>query len=290
MEALDKQSAEYIVSILAKFLINGEKFKAIQMLRKLKNQNVDITYLINEVLPFGDIVFFRFVKTESRALVNSFHAFDKYLHTMEIPLILDLFKYDIIEPSYSAELNSVSLDKVLYMIIQFTEYNPTVIGYLFEKYSSVVSNEGLLEHMIFYNVCHDIFIYINACNQDDRVIHKLLKFECILESYQAMYEKHKNDEKYNKCLRSRLIGLVQLIAQLCKEHNLMMPEYSKYKIKFSSYYQINTAPTHKPASQKTIQTLLEQICLDSYNYINDAVPWGSQYWPGITDTQGYCSS
>ena len=282
METLDTNSAKYIISMLAKLLIDGEKFKAIQMLRNLKIQNIDITYLINQVLPFGDIVFYRFVKSESRDLMNSFHAFDKYLHTMETSLILDLFKYDIIEPSYSAQINTVSLDKVLYMIIQFTEYNHTIKDYLFEKYSSVVSEQGLLEHMILYNVCHDIFIYVNACNQDDRVIHKLLNFKHILESYQAMYNKHKDDEKYNKCLRSRLIGLVQLISQFCKEHQLMMPEYNQYKEKFSSYYQINTTPTaQSPASQKTIQKLLEQICLDSYNYINDSLPWGSQRWIGI---------
>jgi hypothetical protein len=178
MESLDtKKSVDYLIAMLVKLLINGEKFKAIQILRNLKKQNVDITYLIDQVLPLGDIVFFRFVKTESRDLVNSFHAFDKYLHTMETSLILDLFKYDIIEPQYSAKINNVSLDKVIYMIIQFTEYNPTIKAYLFDKYSSGVSNMGLLEHMIFYNVCHDIFIYINACNQDDRVINKLLNFK-----------------------------------------------------------------------------------------------------------------
>jgi hypothetical protein len=282
MESLDtKKSVDYLIAMLVKLLINGEKFKAIQILRNLKKQNVDITYLIDQVLPLGDIVFFRFVKTESRDLVNSFNAFDKYLRAKETSLILDLFKYDIIEPQYSAELNEVSLDKVLYMIIQFTEYNPTIKAYLFDKYSSVVSNVGLLEHMIFYNVCHDIFIYINACNQHDRVINKLLNFKHILESYQAMYNKHKDDETYNKCLRSRLIGLVQLISQFCKEHQLMMPEYNQYKTKFSSYYQINTTAAQSPASQKTIQKLLDQICLDSYNYINDAVPWGSQRWIGI---------
>ena len=282
METLDTKSADYIISMLAKLLIDCEKFKAIQILRNLKKQNIDITYLINQVLPLGDIVFYRFVKSESRNLMNSFHAFDKYLHTMETSLILDLFKYDIIEPQYSSQINTVSLDKVLYMIIQFTEYNPTIKDYLFEKYSSVASEQGLLEHMIFYNVCHDIFIYVNACNQDDRVINKLLNFKHILESYQAMYNKHKNDEKYNKCLRSRLIGITQIISQFCKENQLMMPEYNQYKEKFSSYYQINNTTTaQSPVSQKTIKKLLDQICLDSYNYINDAVPWGSQRWIGI---------
>lgn len=283
MATLDVQSAKYIITVLANLLLTGEKFKAILMLRNLKDkQNIDITHLINEVLPLGDIVFYRFVKSINPDLMNSFHAFDKYLHTLDTNVVLDLFKFDIIDPQYSAKINKVSLDKVFYMIIQFTEYNEDVISYLVEKYSSVVKYQGLLEHMIYYNVCHDIFIYINACNQDDRIIHKLLKFTNILESYQAMYDKHEKDEKYNKCLRSRLIGLTQLIAKLCKDKQLIIPTYKEYHERFSSYYQINTN-IDTPTSQTKIQNLIEQICIDSYNYINDAVPWGSQRWSGIND-------
>jgi hypothetical protein len=281
MELLDKKSTKYIITMLGNLLLTGEKFKAIQMLRNLKDkQNVDISYLIDELLPLGDILFYRFVKSINRDLINSFHAFDKYLHTLDTKVILDLFKFDIIEPHYSAQINNVSLDKVLYMIIQFSEYNDDVIHYLFEKYSSVVKYMGLLEHMIFYNVCHDIFIYVNACNQDEKIIYKVLHFSNILESYQAMYNKHEKDEKYNKCLRSRLIGLNKLIAKLCKDKHLTIPSYNQYQKKFSSYYQINTN-TETTTNYTKIQTLLNQICLDSYNYINDAVPWGCQRWIDI---------
>lgn len=283
MKTLDTESSKYIITLLTNLLIQGEKIKAIQLLKNLKNvQKVDITYLIDQVLPFGDIVFYLFVKNESLDLLNSFHAYDKYLHTIETQLILDMFKFNIIAPEYSAKINSVSLEKAIYMIIQFTEYNEVVIEYLFEKYSGVVSYMGLLEHMIYYNMCHDIFIYINACNQDDRVVEKLLKFEHILESYQEMYNKHKDDQKYNKCLRSRLIGLTQLISNLCRDKQLEMPTYKNYKQTFEKYYQIN-CNDHTSKTQEKIKNLLDKVCLESYNYVNDAVPWGSQRWTGIND-------
>jgi hypothetical protein len=277
MNILDEQSANTLVGVLASFLERGEKFKTIKILRDLKAKKVDISYLIDQILPLGDIIFYRFVKDEQRSLINSFNTFDKILHNLEPQTVIDLLHFNIIEPHIAAEVNNTSLDKVIYMIIQFTEYEPLVYDYLFKKYPRDITHEGLLNHMIFYNICHDIFIYINACNKSNRNTAEFLNFERILESYQRMYDKYKDDEKQRKFLRSRLIGLAPLISKQCKDRLLMMPEYEEYKAKFQSYYQINhTNDTDANRDTSEIIRLLDKICYDSYDWVNDKVPWGSQ--------------
>ena len=277
MDKLDTESTNNIIAILGNFLLKGEKFKAIQLLRNLKNKNnIDIMYLIDQILPLGDIVFYRYVKSESRNMMNSFHTFDKILHTNDTNLILDLLKFDIIEPYYSAKVNNTDIETVIYMIIQLSEYNEEVKEYLFQKYSLSIGNsnniseEGLLRHMLLENVCNDIFVYIRTSLEYNMTVPEVLNFDKILESYQAMYDKHKDDPKENKRLRSRLIGITQLINKQCLDYLLMLPEYEAYKAKFESYYEFKDTRSHE------IKHLLEQICYDSYEYINYRVPWGSQ--------------
>ena len=291
LEELDIDSAKAITSLLQTMLVKNEKFNAIKLLRKLKYENnIDITYFIDQLLPLGEIVFYRFVKMESREMINSFHTYDKILHTIDYKAIIDLLEFNIIEPEYAAQVNEVSLDKVIYIIIQFSEYNDIVKDYLYKKYSQHISDEGLLHHMIYYNVCNDIFVYVRACMQYDKCTSEFINFNKILESYQAMYDRHKDNDDFNVSLRSRLIGVLKLVKVLCLDKLLMMPEYTEYKEKFESYYNINETPdpTNKTADTKSntiyslgsdnkkMQNILDKLCYDSYEYINGVVPWGSQ--------------
>lgn len=70
----------------------------------------------------------------------------------------------------------------------------------------------------------------------------------------------------------------------------VIPEYSEYKAKFESYYNINETPAKSPKtsttnsqtvhslgkSNKKMKNILDKLCYDSYEYINSKVPWGSQ--------------
>lgn len=283
MEQLDGESAKNIITVLGNFLMKGEKFKAIQLLRNLKNRNnIDITYFIDEILPFGDIVFYRYVKSENREMINSFHTFDKILHNMEPNIILDLLKFDIIEPYYSAEVNNTNISTVVYMIIQLCHYDEEVRKYLFQKYSIEssynISEEGLLKHMFLVNFCNDIFVYIKACFDNNMLSSNVLNFNRILESYQAMYDKHKDIPKDKKRLRSRLIGITQLINKQCLYKLLMLPEYIEYKTNFESYHEYKEIikQNNTKINNLEIKQLLDEICYDSYEYVNYRVPWGSQ--------------
>jgi hypothetical protein len=293
MDQLDINSNKYVISLLQNMLAHNDKFSAIKLLRKLKYEHsLDITHFIDQVLHLGDIVFYRFVKMESRDIINSFNTFDKILHTIEPNVIIDLLEFDIIEPEYSAQVNNVSLDKVIYIIIQFSEYDENVKQYLFNKYYQHISNEGLLHHMIFYNVCNDIFVYVRACMQNNKYTQEFINFDKVLASYQTMYDKYKDNEDFNICLRSRLIGAVKQINNICLDKLLDMPDYKTYKEKFESYYNINekedTSITTSVTKLHTIYTLdksdtstpikdiLDKLCYDSYEYINNNVPWGSQ--------------
>jgi hypothetical protein len=302
MEQLTTFSANKLIALLCNYLIKGEKFKAIQLLRDLKNKNnnknnidIDITYLIDQILPFGDIVFYRYVKSENKDMINSFHSFDKILHTNDTNLILNLLKFDIIEPHYSAVVNNTTITTVVYMIIQLSEYDVEVKDYLFQKYSQGdsqedshnISEEGLLRHMLLENVCNDIFVYIKACLENKMISVNILNFDRILESYQAMYDKYKDNAKDNKRLRSRLIGITQLISKYCLDKLLMLPTYEDYKTKFESQDiikkytkdqsdQTNQSDQSDQTDQTELKQIINKICYDSYEYINFRVPWGSQ--------------
>jgi hypothetical protein len=126
--------------------------------------------------------------------------------------------------------------------------------------------------------------------QYDKCSPEFINFDKVLESYQAMYDKHKDDENFNNCLRSRLIMVIELINTLCLDKLLMMPEYNEYKKKFEGYYNINETQELSPKtsttksntiyslgkSNKKMKSILDKLCYDSYEYINGKVPWGSQ--------------
>lgn len=271
MEQLDDESMNSIISVLGNIMIKGDNIKAIQLLRNLKQKNIEITYLIDQILPFGDIIFYRYVKSVNRDMMNSFHTFDKILHTNDSNLILDLLKFDIIEPYYSVKVNKTDIATVIYMIIQLSDYDEKVKTYLFEKYA--VNEEGLLRHMFLENVCNDVFVYIRACLENNMTSPQVLNFDRIIDSYQAMYDKYKNNEKDKKRLQSRLIGITQLINKQCLDNLLMLPEYEDYKKRFESFYESKQI-FKKENSQ--LKQLLDKICYDSYEYVNFRVPWGSQ--------------
>jgi hypothetical protein len=282
----DSLGLENGIEVLKQLLSIGQKFKVIQILRdlKTKSEDNDITYILNQLLPFGDIIFYKFVKTESREILNSLHAFDNILHFKTSKEIIEMLHHDIIEPEYSSELNRCTLYNVLYYIVQFSEYDEGVIQYLFDKYSSkgVFSYEGLVCHMLFKNVVNDVMVYLKTCITSEILNSTTLSFQKILESYKRLVEKYEIENKYTpardgydkKFLRSRLIGVCSLIVSLCVKHSIMLPTFIDFEAYFKSSYNINDIKDKK--YQDEIIQLLDKLIYDCYMYVDTQLPWGLQ--------------
>jgi hypothetical protein len=282
----DDLALEDAIELLKHLLSMGQKFKVIQILRDLKTniEYNDITYLLSQLLPFGDIIFYKFVKTESREILNSLHSFDNMLHFKTSKEIIEMLHHDIIEPEYAAELNRCTLYNVLYYIVQFSEYDEGVIQYLFDKYSSrgVFSYEGLVNHMLFKNVVNDVMVYLNTCITSGNLNGNTLSFTNILESYQRLVEKYEKENEHTpardgydkKFLRSRFIGVCSLIVSLCVEHSIMLPTFIEFEAIFKSYYSVNNIKDTK--YQKEIIQLLDKLIYDCYMYVDTQLPWGLQ--------------
>jgi len=281
---IDGLALDDAIDLLRHLLSLGQKFKVIQILRDLKTniENHDITYILNELLPLGDIIFYKYVKTESREIINSLYSFDKMLHFKTGKEIIDMIHHDIIEPEYAAELNSCTLYNVLYYIIQFSEYDDDVIQYLFGKYSSkcVCSYEGLINHMLCKNVINDIMVYLKTCVSGGTLNSTSMSFESILASYKRMEEKYKmentppKDGYENKFLRSRLIGVCSLIVSLCVKHSIMLPTFIEFEAVLKSYYSVNHIEDFK--YKEEIIQLLNKLVYDCYMYVDMQLPWGLQ--------------
>jgi len=281
---IDGLALDDAIDLLRHLLSLGQKFKVIQILRDLKTniENHDITYILNELLPLGDIIFYKYVKTESREIINSLYSFDKMLHFKTGKEIIDMIHHDIIEPEYAAELNSCTLYNVLYYIIQFSEYDDDVIQYLFGKYSSkcVCSYEGLINHMLCKNVINDIMVYLKTCVSGGTLNSTSMSFESILASYKRMEEKYKmentppKDGYENKFLRSRLIGVCSLIISLCVKHSIMLPTFIEFEAVLKSYYSVNHIEDFK--YKEEIIQLLNKLIYDCYMYVDMQLPWGLQ--------------
>lgn len=285
-KVVDNLALEDAIELLKHLLSLDQKFKVIQILRDLKSniENHDIAYILNELLPFGDIIFYKFVKTESREILNSLYSFDKILHFKTSKEIINMLHHDIIEPEYAAELNSCSLYNVLYYIVQFSEYDEVVIQYMFDTYSNrgVFSYEGLINHMFLKNVINDMMVYLNTCITSRNLNSNTLSFENILGSYQRLVDKCEKENELTyprngydkKFLRSRFIGVCSLIVSLCVQHSIMLQTFIEFEEIFKSYYNVNHIDDTK--NKEEVLILLDKLIYDCYMYVDMQLPWGLQ--------------
>ena len=270
-------------------------------------------------MPVANYDFLIFINTINNNIINNVKNLDNILHHLSSNDIIALLENQTINIQTTAENMAMTPEQIMFIIIQFSNYNDTIIKYLFNisfnnkfntdsnnkhnrvetgskhnkrvkttylelvklKYKNNLLPYKLLEHMIYYNICNDIFVYVKACIDNNMLSSDVLNFNKILESFTIMNNNKKN-EPYNISirLRSRLIGVIALLSELCYNYSLEMPTYKKYETKFNTFYTIlnvnNITTTTNTTTNKTILDLLDAICLDSYIYINDAVPWGAQ--------------
>ena len=297
----------------------------INNLRKSNFDNIHIIKIIENVLPVANYEFLIFINTINNNIINNVKNLDNILHHLPSDDIIALLENKILNIQITAENMAMTPEQIMFIIIQFSNYNDTIIKYLFNisfnnkfnnnsndsndsndkpgqnvngkqsnkrlkttkttnttyielvklKYKNNSLPYKLLEHMLYYNVCNDIFVYVKACIDNNMLSSEVLNFNKILESFTIMNDKQKDKpQTINIRLRSRLIGVIKLLSELCYNYSLEMPLYKDYTTNFKTFYKIYKVDNE--TINKTILDLLDSICLDSYIYINDSVPWGAQ--------------
>lgn len=256
-----------VCELLEYLMKNKQQMKVYTILKEFKAKvpDGDITYFLDQLLPYGDLLFYRYVKGECHDMMNSYHTFDKILHTMDPKMVINLLKFDIIEPEYSAKINEKTLEEVLYMIIQFNEYQDELISYILETYSSQTSYSGLAHHMLFYNVTNDILVYLKAIKDKQLLCLEYIDFQRVWNSFEHIQKNNLN----SILTRSRMINVIDLFVNICKKEELMMPEYINFYNHFTNLYKLS-------GDTEKLENSLERLCKDCYDHINGKLPWGLQ--------------
>lgn len=259
------QEDVYSVCELLKYLMqNNEQKKVYTILKDFKNKvpDADITFFLDALLPYGNLLFYRYVKGESLDMMNSFHTFDKIFHTMDPALIINLLKFDIIQIEHSAKINNCSMQHIIYMIIQFNEYQEQLINYMFETYNEIVNYIGLAEHMLYNNIINDIIVYLKALLEKNLMIVEYIDFEKVLNSYEHIQKNNQN----SILSRSRMINVITLFINICKKDEMMMPDYDEFKKRFRNQYTLS-------GEIEKLENALDRLSKDCHDHINGMLPW-----------------
>ena len=320
LKKLDENSIKFWSGSIMILLQLGEKtdiYKAIEIIKKLQTFNIhieSIITIIENVLPFSDIIFMMFVKSIDNNILNKLTNLDALFHRLEPDVIMNLLKHKIIDIEHMALINNITIEKAILFTIQFSLYNDNIIQYLINKYiikqkdipqilqtqqqhntqrshnifmmrqkiqhritqESILDKffSNLVQHMVCDNVKNEIFIYIKSCITGNMIQPEILNFKNILESFNKLNDTFKDDID-NRRLRSRLVGVTKLISKYCTDKLLTIPTYKDYQTNFNTFYKTHTPDTINDNKQLLIQ--IDLICQDSYNYINLQLPWGARH-------------
>jgi hypothetical protein len=254
----------------AGFLSSGitkEILKTINILKKLLADGHDIDYIIVRLLCHGNLLFFQFVRQVRKDLLNHFEAYDEVVRACKPYEIIELLKFGVLEIEHAMKINKMeSLEATIYMFIQLTDYENTIQEYLWQTYSSILSKQGLLRHMILRNVPHEIAVYLKSLNSDE-FNETLVNFPKVLKSYEVLEETYKG----SPILKGRLINLIRMIVDMVFNQGLILPSMTEFLEYFKKVYimkdyadipmflQILPWDAHWHISMKILQLNVEKL-------------------------------
>ena len=67
-----------VCELLVYLIQNNQRGKVYTILKNFKasSPNSDITFFLNELLPYGDLLFYRYVRGECQDMMNSFYTYE----------------------------------------------------------------------------------------------------------------------------------------------------------------------------------------------------------------------
>jgi hypothetical protein len=220
------------------FLSTGERdniLTVIRILRKLLDDGHKIDDVIISLLPHGSILFFQFIKQVRRDLLHGFAAMDEVVHACKQCEIIELLEYKIIELDHMAKVNNMpSLEATIYMFIQLTDYDDTVISHLYKIYSPSISRQGLLQHMLLISIPHEISLYLKPLKEINIMTEQYVSFDLVMQSYQAMEDRYKGAP----ILKGRLINLYRMIVDMVVNEGLIIPTMDEFRAALHRRYEL----------------------------------------------------
>jgi hypothetical protein len=229
------------------YLNNKETIPVIKILKKMISDGYDIDYIMIRILAHGNLLLYQFIKQERRDLINHFEAYDEIVRAQSSDEIIKLLKYDILDLEHSTKVNKMdSLSDTVYMFMQLSDYNDNVEEFLWQRYSSILSVKGLMHHQLFYNIPHEIAIYMKSLKGDE-LNESLVNLDKILLSYHKMEQKFKN----SPMLKGRLLNVIKMISQSVINNDLKLPSKEEFFRYFGKIYIIHGA--EKPDFLKKLE-------------------------------------
>jgi hypothetical protein len=225
-------------------LSNNETIPVIKVLKKMVSDGYDIDYIIIRLLSHGNLLFYQFIKQSRRDLLNHFEAYDEITHTCKSSEIIDLLKYDILELELATKINGMdTLADTIYMFMQLMDYNDVVKSYLMSRYSGIATEEGILRHMVLYNIPHEVAVYLKSLNGKSEFDEKLINFNKIMKSYRVMEINFQGSDM----LKSRLINVINMVVDSVVNKGMELPSREEFTKHFEARYQIkNKTENEKP--------------------------------------------
>lgn len=233
------ENAKMAVYNLRMLLSRGQTLSVLRILKNVKFQtNGNLLPIVENLMPFGNLLFYQYVKQEFRDFLNLLPTYDIILHALKPDEVIQLLHYNVIELEYANKINDINaLTNTVYMFLQLADYNPTVKEYLFNKYSDILDETGLFNHLFMYNISHEILVYLKSCLANDLFNKKFVNFEKIVKTYQELEAKSAG----SPLLGSRLINVINMIMDYMLYKGMSFPALFDFEMNFKQQYIINDA-------------------------------------------------
>lgn len=233
------KACQAAISKLQRLISSGNKsdtFEAIDILKRIQKDGVDIKNILIQLLPFANLIFCTFVRLVSRDFINTLDVYDILFNSLQENEIIKLLDSKVIEPDHAIKINSIdSMSSILYLIIQNCKYNKKIIEYLLNKYNDIISDEGIFLHMIMYNIPNDVILYIKSCIKNDKFDEQHVNVPQILKYYRQADTKFNN----NTIFKSRIHNVIQMIIDIKMEKGYNFPTQNEFVENFKKYYNIS---------------------------------------------------
>ena len=132
------------------------------------------------LLCHGSLLFFQFVKQIRRDLLNHFESYDYVVNACKPCEIIEMLQFGVLELDHAMTINKMeSLEATIYMFIQLTHYEDSIKDYLWKTYPTLLSNQGLVRHMVLRNVLHEISVYMKGLQGTEEFTERLVNFHKI---------------------------------------------------------------------------------------------------------------
>lgn len=244
LNKLDENSIKFWSGSIMILLQLGEKtniYKAIQIIKELQTFNIhieSIITIIENVLPFSDIIFMMFVKSIDNNILNKLTNLDALFHRLEPDVIMKLLKHKIIDIEHMALISDITIEKAILFTIQFSLYNDNIIQYLINKY--IIKQQDIpqilqtqqkdIPHILKTQQQHNTQRSHNIFMMRQKIQHRITQ-ESILDKFFSNLVQH--------MVCDNVKNEIFIYIKSCITGNMIQPEILNFKNILKSFNKLN---------------------------------------------------